>query len=128
MPRPSPGAPTPNRDPAGLERVAINNVSISPSPVRLTDMVLGRPKTVLAHWPADRDSLLTDRQRARLAELFADRRNTIAEVTWAVYQQMIDAYQDDDPRRARGLLASLIDSIAPASQAAWTRSPDSAEP
>ena len=38
--------------------------------------------------------LLTDRQKTRLEELFADERHAAVEVTWDVYQRMIAAYRD----------------------------------
>ena len=59
-----------------------------------------------------RDSLLTERQRTRLAGLFADQRHTPVEITWAVYQKMIDAYQHPDKAHGRGLMSALIRSIS----------------
>ena len=40
--------------------------------------------------------LLTDKQRARLAALFADDEHVEVEATWGIYQQMIAAYRDQD--------------------------------
>ena len=59
-----------------------------------------------------RDSLLTQRQRTRLAGLFADQRHTPVEITWAVYQKTIDAHQHPDKAHNRGLMSALIDSIS----------------
>lgn len=59
-----------------------------------------------------RDSLLTQRQRTRLAGLFADQRHTPVEITWAVYQKMIDAHQHPDKAHGRGLMSALIRSIS----------------
>ena len=56
-----------------------------------------------------RDSLLTERQQTRL---FADQRHTPVEITWAVYQKMIDAYQHPDKAHSRGLMSALVTSIA----------------
>jgi hypothetical protein len=46
-----------------------------------------------------RTALLTARQRARLASVFADDAHVPVEVTWLVYQQIITAYAH--PTRAR---------------------------
>ena len=59
-----------------------------------------------------REGLLTERQRTRLAGLFADQRHTPVEIIWAVYQKMIDAYQHPDKAHSRGLMSALIRSIS----------------
>ena len=59
-----------------------------------------------------RESLLTQRQRTRLASLFADQRHTPVEITWAVYQKMIDAHQHPDKAHSRSLMSALIRSIS----------------
>jgi transposase len=58
--------------------------------------------------------LLTDKQRTRLDELFADEDHLPVEVTWCVYQQIIAAYRHPDKTAGRDLLARLITSIATA--------------
>ena len=59
-----------------------------------------------------RESLLTEKQAGRLEALFADQRHTPVEITWAVYQKMIDAYQHPDKAHGRGLMSALIRSIS----------------
>ena len=60
--------------------------------------------------------LLTDKQKARLAELFnADLHGDAhveVEATWGIYQRMVAAYREDDRRRGRELMTTLIDSIS----------------
>jgi transposase len=58
-----------------------------------------------------RDGLLTERQRTRIGAVFADDAHAAVEVTWCVYQQLIDAYAHDDPQRGKTLLAALIDLL-----------------
>ena len=57
-------------------------------------------------------SLLTDKQKTRLEQLFADDHHAAVEVTWAAYQQMITAYREPDPGRGRDLMNKLIASLA----------------
>ena len=57
-------------------------------------------------------SLLTDKQKTRLEQLFADDHHAAVEVTWAAYQQMITAYREPDPARGRDLMNKLIASLA----------------
>src|SRR3954454_7840562 len=45
-----------------------------------------------------RDGLLTERQRTRIGAVFADDAHAAVEVTWCVYQQLIDAYAQNDPQ------------------------------
>ena len=56
--------------------------------------------------------LLTDRQKARLGELFADEAHVDVEVTWSVYQRMVAAYRHKNPAEGRKMLAGLIDSLS----------------
>jgi transposase len=58
-----------------------------------------------------RTTLLTTRQRARLDRVFADDAHTPVEVTWLIYQQIIDAYAHPDPRAGKTLLARVIDTL-----------------
>jgi transposase len=58
-----------------------------------------------------RDGLLTERQWTRIGAVFADDAHAAVEVTWCVYQQLIDAYAHDDPQRGRTLLSTLIDLL-----------------
>jgi transposase len=58
-----------------------------------------------------RTALLTARQKARLAAVFAREEHTPVEVTWLVYQQIIAAYAHPDPREGKALLARVIDTV-----------------
>ena len=56
--------------------------------------------------------LLTNKQKNRLATLFAGDEHVEVEATWAIYQQLITAYRDPDRTRGRGLLTTLITSLS----------------
>jgi transposase len=56
-------------------------------------------------------ALLTTRQRTRLEAVFAHDAHLPVEVTWQVYQQIIAAYADPDPRDGRARLTKLIDTL-----------------
>lgn len=56
--------------------------------------------------------LLTDKQKDRLAALFAADAHVEVEATWGIYQRMIAAYREEDRRRGRELMVKLIDSIS----------------
>jgi len=56
--------------------------------------------------------LLTDKQKDRLADLFADDAHVEVEATWGIYQRMIAAYREEDRRSGRELMVKLIDSIS----------------
>ena len=56
--------------------------------------------------------LLTDKQTARLAALFAADDHVEVEATWGVYQQMIAAYRHQDRRHGREVMVKLIDSVS----------------
>ena len=56
--------------------------------------------------------LLTDKQKDRLAALFADDAHVEVEATWGIYQRMIAAYREEDRRRGRELMVKLIASIS----------------
>ena len=60
--------------------------------------------------------LLTDKQKDRLAALFAEDVHGDAhvevEATWGIYQRMIAAYRHEDRRRGRELMVDLIESIS----------------
>ena len=57
-------------------------------------------------------SLLTDKQKSRLEQLFADDAHVAVEVTWAAYQRMVTAYRDPDSARGRDLMKQLIASLS----------------
>ncbi|MBB6121086.1 transposase [Nocardiopsis algeriensis] len=52
--------------------------------------------------------LLTDKQKDRLADLFAADEHVEVEATWGIYQRMITAYRHPDRARGRELMAALI--------------------
>jgi transposase len=56
-------------------------------------------------------SLLTDKQRDRLAGLFAVEEHIEVEATWGIYQRMIAAYREPDRVRGREAMSKLIDSV-----------------
>ncbi len=65
-------------------------------------------------------SLLTDKQKTRLDDLFADDAHVEVEVTWAAYQAMITAYREPDPAHGRDLMRALITSLSSGVPAALT--------
>jgi len=56
--------------------------------------------------------LLTEKQKARLAALFAVDEHVEVEVTWRIYQRMIAAYREPDREKGRDLMSKLIDSVS----------------
>lgn len=56
--------------------------------------------------------LLTDKQAARLRALFAGDDHVAVEVTWGIYQRMIEAYRHPDPVTGRDLMIRLIASVS----------------
>jgi transposase len=56
--------------------------------------------------------LLTDKQKDRLAALFADDAHVEVEATWGIYQGQIAAYRHEDRRRGRDQMAMLISAIS----------------
>ena len=56
--------------------------------------------------------LLTDKQQARLAAVFADQRHTEVEATWGVYQDMITAYREKDRGLGKFFLQHTINRIS----------------
>ena len=58
------------------------------------------------------EALLTDRQRTRLVALFADDDHVAVEATWGVYQNIVTAYRDPDPKKGREALQKVINAIS----------------
>jgi len=58
------------------------------------------------------EALLTDRQRTRLEALFADDGHVAVEATWGVYQNIVTAYRDPDPKKGREALQKVINAIS----------------
>jgi transposase len=74
---------------------------------RTTDLLYRGRRTLLT-----RRGLLTARQQDRLGRLFTERdEHVVLEVTWAFYQQIIDAYQHSSPSAGKKLMATLIDGL-----------------
>ena len=55
--------------------------------------------------------LLATKQQHRLAKVFADQRHVAFEVTWSLYQSVIEAYQTDQPAERKKIMTRLITSI-----------------
>ena len=56
--------------------------------------------------------LLTETQRTRLDTLFSNDDHIVVEVTWCVYQKMVSAYRDPDPKTGKTTMRALIDSLS----------------
>ena len=54
---------------------------------------------------------LTARQHARLDALFADDAHAEVEATWMVYQQLVTAYRETDPKQGRKRMRKLITAL-----------------
>jgi transposase len=56
--------------------------------------------------------LLTDKQKDRLADLFAVDDHVEVEATWGIYQRMITAYREPDRANGRDLVRAVIASVS----------------
>jgi len=56
--------------------------------------------------------LLTDKQKQRLADLFAVDEHVEVEATWGVYQRMIAAYREPDRAKGQESMKKLIESVS----------------
>lgn len=56
-------------------------------------------------------SFATDTQRARLDDLFNNRKYESVEIVWSVYQRTVDAYRQEKPAVGRWALDQLIEEI-----------------
>ena len=56
--------------------------------------------------------LLTEKQKDRLAALFATDDHVEVEATWGIYQRMIAAYREPDRAKGRELMSKLIESVS----------------
>lgn len=54
---------------------------------------------------------LTAKQQHRLAKMLADERHIAFEVTWSLYQSVIDAHQADQPAEGKKIMTWLITNI-----------------
>ncbi|MGO2519547.1 MAG: ISL3 family transposase [Microbacterium sp.] len=57
------------------------------------------------------DSLLTDKQRARLETLFGSDEHVEVEATWGIYQCIVAAYREPDKNRGKTMMNAVIDSV-----------------
>ena len=55
--------------------------------------------------------LLTDKQKDRLAALFAVDAHVEVEATWGIYQRMIAAYREPARAKGRQLMTKLVESV-----------------
>ena len=58
-----------------------------------------------------RAGLLTEKQQHRLSKVFTDDRHVAFEVTWSVYQNVIDSYQAEQPAEGKKIMTRLISSL-----------------
>lgn len=56
--------------------------------------------------------LLTDKQAARLKDLFAGDEHVEVEATWGIYQRMIAPYREPDRKKGRELMSKLIETVS----------------
>ena len=56
--------------------------------------------------------LLTDKQKARLAALFAVDAHAEVEATWTMYQRTVAAYREPDRTKGRTMMAALIATLS----------------
>ena len=61
-----------------------------------------------------RSCLLIPRQQHRILDLFASDCHVALEVTWSVYQNIIDAYRDPNKIRGKALMQAEIDRLSDA--------------
>ena len=61
-----------------------------------------------------RSCLLTPRQQHRILDLFTSDCHIALEVTWSVYQSIIDAYRDPNKIRGKALMQAEIDRLSDA--------------
>ena len=74
---------------------------------RKTDPLYRSRRTL--HTGAD---LLTDKQKARLAALFAVDAHAEVEATWTMYQRTVAAYREPDRKRGATMMAALITTLS----------------
>ena len=55
--------------------------------------------------------LLTTKQQQRLDALFTGDQHVEVEATWAVYQQMINAYRDPDRTKGKATMTAVIEAV-----------------
>jgi transposase len=73
---------------------------------RTGDPLYGVRRTLRTRYP-----LLSERQRTRLATVFADDSHVAVEVCWSFYQRLIAAYAHPDRRRGKTLMTAVINAL-----------------
>ena len=58
-----------------------------------------------------REALLSATQQQRLAKVLTDDRHVAFQITWSVYQTVIDAYQADQPAEGKTIMTRVIDQL-----------------
>ena len=58
-----------------------------------------------------RAGLLTEKQQHRLAKVLTDQRHVAFATTWSVYQDVIDAFQADQPSEGKRIMTRLITKL-----------------
>ena len=58
-----------------------------------------------------RSYLLTPHQQHQILDLFASEEHVALEVTWSVYQNIIDAYRDPNKNRGKALMQAEINTL-----------------
>ncbi|MEC4765701.1 ISL3 family transposase, partial [Mycobacterium sherrisii] len=56
--------------------------------------------------------LLTDKQKTRLAALFAVDAHAEVEATWTIYQRTVAAYREPDRKKGRAMMTNLITALS----------------
>ncbi|MGP5582407.1 ISL3 family transposase, partial [Glutamicibacter arilaitensis] len=56
-------------------------------------------------------SLATDKQKAKLEDLFKEPEYEPVQLVWSVYQKMVDAYRQPKPEVGRWALEQLINGV-----------------
>ena len=70
------------------------------------------PCTRPAGYLHTRSCLLTARQQHQILDLFSGDEHVALEVTWSVYQSIIDAYRDPNKIRGKALMQAEIDRLS----------------
>jgi len=68
--------------------------------------------TFMCCGPRLKAALASDKQKQRLADLFAVDEHVEVEATWGIYQRMIAAYRQPDRTRGRELMSKLVESVS----------------
>ena len=64
--------------------------------------------------------LLTERQRARIEDLFTSDEHVQVEATWGIYQRIVAAYREPNKTRGKEMMRAVIDAVTSGIPAALT--------